>query len=709
MPQVDSTGSPQKDNDHAQKQAQGFFEKARQASQAGDFDIAIDGYLQGLRLAPDEVAGGHIPLRELALRRHSKGGSKPSKQEIDKFLQGGASLERMLNAEYLLSKDPTHLPYAELLLKAAVAGGYKETAKWIADLIFLANNNAKKPSLPAYLLLKDCYIAIGQFDRAIAACRRATGLNPNDSTLASELNKLFARQIADQPIAQQGQDQPDSAGNSEQKKNSQPAQSDARGDGYAFLKDEQADRLEHPTQEDGAQALARARVFFERASKLKDSAAADFDYAIDMYLEGLRLAPDDVLNGHIGLREMALLRQSRSGKKPSMMEKMKRMRGKTPLERMLNAEYLFAKDPNYLPYAEAALKAAVEGAYNKTAKWFADLMFQANSGSKKPSVQIYVLVKDSYLALGHLDRAAVAGKFASELEPQNAELADEYKRLTAELTVSRGKYDQGGDFRDSIKDRHLQEKLQSQERIVKTEDYRLSAVEEARKELAREPNVPAHIFNLADTLADLETDEGENEAIKLLEDAYAVKSDFSFAQRAGQIRIKQLKRKIRRAEAVVDAKPGDVQAASRLSEMLSQLKSTELEHWRLCVANYPTDLRARYEYGLRLFLDKQYDNAIPFFQEAQKDPRNKIAAMDKIGLCFFMKGWSADAIDVFKRAIDSYEIKDDGVARELRYNLARAYEEQGDSEKALEIYRKIAQSDFAYKDVSQRVDKLRKK
>lgn len=72
-----------------------------------------------------------------------------------------------------------------------------------------------------------------------------------------------------------------------------------------------------------------------------------------------------------------------------------------------------------------------------------------------------------------------------------------------------------------------------------------------------------------------------------------------------------------------------------------------------------------------------------------------------------MKGWFADAIDVFTQAIEAYHIKDDTTAKELRYNLARAYEEQGDNEKALEIYRKIAQLDFAYKDVRQRVDKLR--
>ena len=40
--------------------------------------------------------------------------------------------------------------------------------------------------------------------------------------------------------------------------------------------------------------------------------------------------------------------------------------------------------------------------------------------------------------------------------------------------------------------------------------------------------------------------------------------------------------------------------------------------------------------------------------------------------------------------------------------LPGPYEEQGEKAEALDIYRKIAQLDFGYKDVSQRVDRLRK-
>ncbi len=452
---------------------------------------------------------------------------------------------------------------------------------------------------------------------------------------------------------------------------------------------------------------AKAQAFFDRA--LQARGRSNFDYAIEMYLEGLRHEPDALERGHLQLYELALLRQGKEGKKPSMVERMKRLRGKNPLEQMLNAEYLFAKAPDHLSYAEAMLKAAVAGGYRNTVGWIANLVFQANNAAKRPSAHTYILLKDSYKTIGQFDKAIVACQLASKLKPEDADLADEFKNLTAELTMARGRYDQEGDFRQSIKDREVQEKLQSQKAVVKTEDYRMSAVKDARKEYDQDPNLPKNIFNLADALTDLQEDKGEKEAVELLEKAYKSKSDFSFKQRAGQIRMKQLRRKIRQAKTAVEAKPEDSEAKSRLSKLNAYLNNTELEHYRLCVENYPTDLQAKYEYGTRLIRNKKYDEAIPLFQESQKDPRHKISSMDKIGLCFFYKGWYADAIDIFTQVIDSYEIKDDGVAKELRYNLARSYEQKGETGKALEIYRKIAQLDFGYRDVRQRVDRLRGK
>jgi len=672
---------PENDDNQALIEAEDLFDQARQASRQGDYDKAIELYIEGLRRAPDEVAQGHIKLRETAAARQAKGGPKPTEEEKQRYLQAATPLDRMLAAEYLLAKDPVHLPYAEAMLKAAVEGGYRRAAKWIGDLIFLANNHAKKPSFRLYTMLKDAYAKIGRYDRAASACEAAVRLRPNDKELSAELAELVRKR--DEARAKRAQE--------ELRLSIEP-------------EEEELDEVEvasGPVAAESIQgpddaAAARARDLFAKARQVAE--ANDLDYAIDLYIQGLRHMPDALEEGHLPLCELGLQRQKKGGKKPSMLEKMKHMRGKTALEQMLNAEYLFAKDPSHLPYAGHMLKAAVAGGYNRTAKWIANYLFQENNALAKPSFHTYILLKDCYRELGEYDKALAACQHAARLKPQDSDLAEEMKNLTAEMTMARGRYDQQADFTESIKDRELQEKIYEQERLVKTVDYRKKAVEDARRALAADPEEPSKIFSLAKALCDTEDEQAEQEAIRLLEDAYARKQDFSFARRAGEIKMSRLRRTLREAEG-----SGSAEAA----ELRRQLGELELEHFRRCVENYPTDLRAKYDYGVRLMQHGRYDEAIPLLQEAQRDPRNKIAAMDKIGLCFFEKGWYADAADVFTKAIESYRIEDDDTAKELRYNLARSLEEQGKTQDALEIYRKIAQLDFSFKDVRERVDRLR--
>jgi tetratricopeptide (TPR) repeat protein len=443
----------------------------------------------------------------------------------------------------------------------------------------------------------------------------------------------------------------------------------------------------------------KARTFFSRAQEIAQR--DNFDYAISMYIEGLRLDPDNLTQGHLPLRELALLRQSRNGKKASVIEKIKYSRGKDALEQMLNAEYLFAKDPDHLSYLQAMLKAAYTGGYTKTTQWLADLLFVATNASENPSVHAYVLLKDAYASIGQYEKAIVTCKRASELKPSDHELSDEFKRLSAELTVAKGKYDQEGDFRKAIKDSETQRKLQASDSVVKSDDFREALIRDARAQHAKNPTLSQNIFNLANTLSQTETDEAENEAIELLEDAYSSSRDFSFRQRAGEIKINQLKRNLRKVRRAADS-------AQQAADLLGRLNQAQLDHWQEVVENYPTDLHAKYEYADRLLANKQYEQAIPLFQEAQRDPRRKILAMGKIGVCFFLKGWTTDAMEIFQQAMNSYELKDDAIAKDLQYNLGLCYEKLGDREKALEIYRKIAQIDFGYRDVSKRVDRLRK-
>ena len=245
-------------------------------------------------------------------------------------------------------------------------------------------------------------------------------------------------------------------------------------------------------------ALSKARAFFERAEEV--ASTNNFDYAIELYLDGLRLSPDALEDGHAPLRQLGLIRQGRGGKKPSMVERVKRLKGKNPLEKMLNAEYLLAKDSDHLPYAEDLLTAAVEGGYLRTAEWIAHIIFEATKASEKSDkvrFDRFILLKDSYKEMQHFDSAVIACQYALELRPKDAALQDELRDLSASMTMKKGKYGTAKTFRDSIKDRDTQDKLQSQDNVVKSADVKKEAIERARKKIRDGHETVTNILELA--------------------------------------------------------------------------------------------------------------------------------------------------------------------------------------------------------------------
>jgi tetratricopeptide (TPR) repeat protein len=455
-------------------------------------------------------------------------------------------------------------------------------------------------------------------------------------------------------------------------------------------------------QEDREKAVA----FFTRAEEA--AMTKNFDYAIEMFLEGLRLEPDALEEGHLALRKLAFDRMERGGKKPSMVDKVKHRAGKGTLEDMISAEYLLARDPNNISFIEMLLKACIAGSYPKTGTWAAFTLFQTNHQKEKPSYNAYVLLKDAFDKFELYEEAIQSCKFALQLKPENAHLVDNIRDFSAKMTVKNGKYGLTEDFRDSIKDREGQEKIQSQENLIKSDQSKKILLEDAIKNYKVNPEHTITVLRLAEAYFDLDTDEGFKGAITVLQKTYEKTNDFTFKRRLGELQIRKLKTMLRNTKSAIDAKPENKQLKSNLDQILAKLSNLELEHYRHCVENYPTDIHMKYEYALRLLVNQQYDEALPLFQDAQGDPHHKLAAMDKTGLCFFFKGWYNDAIDIFKAAMDACEIAGSALGKDIRYNLARSYEESDQPEQAIEIFRKLAQLDFNYKDVAQRVDKLRK-
>jgi len=60
-----------------------------------------------------------------------------------------------------------------------------------------------------------------------------------------------------------------------------------------------------------------------------------------------------------------------------MMEQMKRMRGNTPLQQMLNAEFLLANDPENNEWMDKLTKAAYKGSYPNVLGWILPIYLES--------------------------------------------------------------------------------------------------------------------------------------------------------------------------------------------------------------------------------------------------------------------------------------------------------------------------------------------
>ncbi len=458
------------------------------------------------------------------------------------------------------------------------------------------------------------------------------------------------------------------------------------------------------------QLKSRAQDFFKRGAEV--AYTLNYDYAIEMYLDGLSFWPTALEEGHKPLFEISLRRKETGGKKSGLTDssKYKKLSTKNPKDAMLRAEYHFAKDPTNQGHMTDVVKHALEANFNNVAFWMNDILFNNNMQREKPDIKTYLFVRDSYIKLGNYSRALTACQMAFQLKPKDEGLKESVRDLSAQATMQQGRYDEeDGSFTQSIRDRDQQQKMLEQGRDIQSADFKMNAIAEARKEYEADPTIPGKINKLVAALCSMEKEEYENQAVEILDKAYNELDKFSYKQKIGEIRIKQATRKIRAIQKQYKKDPGNEELKQQYAQATKALLKSELEHYRASVENYPTDMKLKYEYAVRLMKAGKYDDAIPLLQDSRSDPRHRIPSLNCIGRCFFYKEWYTDAIETFEQALEMLENMEGALGKELYYNLARSHEANENLEEALNIYRKVAQIDYNYKDARVRIDKLRKK
>ncbi|QDU71939.1 tetratricopeptide repeat protein [Mucisphaera calidilacus] len=459
----------------------------------------------------------------------------------------------------------------------------------------------------------------------------------------------------------------------------------------------------------------KAARFFEHAATATD--AGNYDFAIELYINGLRHAPDK-MEMHENLREVALKRKLAGGKPAGFGAMFSG--GSNKLEKMLAAEKTWAMSPLDANLMRDFMKAAVAADQQEdedtnlanVAYWIGvNAMENTNT---KPNKSLYLSLVDSFAAIDAYDRAVEACKRAIAVAPNDSKLFEKLKNLEAERMITSGTFGAGGegDFRANLKDSDAQNTQQAEQSLRMEESELEQLIGQRRAEYDENPEDTDRLTKLIDTLLRTDEEQYENEAIELLTEAWEEHGQYRYKLRAGDIRIKQFVRQSRALKKAAEDKSPEAIAAFQQHQ--KERLSFELAEFQERVKNYPTDMGLRYELGRRLFQAGQHDEAIGAFQQAKGDAKHRAQAHLYLGQCYLKKTWFEEAIDTLREGIEAHKLQDDRLAMDLRYLLMDALVHQAQDNKNIEASREaqkiasgILQTDINYRDIQQRMDTIR--
>lgn len=475
--------------------------------------------------------------------------------------------------------------------------------------------------------------------------------------------------------------------------------SDSGGEGDSDASGDSAAGVSGFTRNEG-----KARKFFDHAEGAVEKNSLDF--AIEMYVGGLRFDPDNMIR-HEQLLAVAQRRKAAGGKKAGYKDK--KSLGPSLVDKMLLAEKVWAYDftdqdnaIDFFSRAVAADQAESDLNLTEVADWIGTMALEIPVA--KPRLRNWTRIRDLFEKAGIYDKAVLACRKALHMDMNSEALQQSMKDLEAQAYSSKSTSTDDGGFRDNIKDKEFA--AESAGGSTRAESKVDQAIAARRAEYEEDPEDLDRLKKLVDALLKKETFEEDEQAMKLLTRAHKTSGQYNFKARVGDIKMKQFNRELRQLKQFVEAAPDDDTYRERYTHTLKEKLAFETEEYAERVKNYPTDLRLKYELGRRQFASGQFDDAIGSLQQASEDPKSRTSARMYLARCFMKKEWYDEAVETITNAAEAYGITDDPTGKELNYDKLKAQlaaaEHNGDpemAEAAAKTASEIVRADIGYKDI----------
>lgn len=119
------------------------------------------------------------------------------------------------------------------------------------------------------------------------------------------------------------------------------------------------------------------------------------------------------------------------------------------------------------------------------------------------------------------------------------------------------------------------------------------------------------------------------------------------------------------------------------------------------------DSETHYNLGIAYREMGLIDDAISSFQTSQHDPKLFVQSAAMLGICYMQKGLYSLAADSFQSALMKTDPKDES-SWGLKYELAEAYEKEGNLREALRLFTEVYGWNSKFREVAQKITHLKK-
>lgn len=370
-----------------------------------------------------------------------------------------------------------------------------------------------------------------------------------------------------------------------------------------------------------------------------------------------------------------------------------------PAKTLESAEALLAKNPTSVPALKMLAEAAAGLAMPETVAFALDAIRELEPDNRANLLAL----GEAWLAAG---KAAEALKIADAMlrtKPADADAQALMRKASVAQTVTKGNWDAKGTFRDKLRDEAEAVSLEQAAKVFTSTEMTQRLIDEAKTRAAAEPgNLNHHralvqgyrqLGNLAEALV----------WTRLARQQPAGAADTTLEKQESELQTALLDARLSKAESAVDAASGD---AAGLAENVVVAK-TELAAWRLgeakrSVERYPNDFPARLALGELLLAAGQVDAALVQFQQAQKGPPVRIAALVGLGRGFRAKKIYDLAVTQFKTAKAELGPLDE-MKKNVIYELGLCLELMGRRDEAIAEFKTIYGEDIGFRDVGEKI------